>query len=111
MQRRSVLLSTIAAGAAAVVTPGSPTASTAGIRRGQARIQMRDGTSLFYRDWGSGRPVLFVHSLSLSSVMWSYQEAFLCDRGVRCVSFDRRGHGRSEEKSFATSLGVERAGW
>jgi non-heme chloroperoxidase len=59
------------------------------------RIQTRDGVELFHRDWGSGRPIVFVHSLSMSTAMWGYQEAFLSDRGYRCVSFDRRGHGRS----------------
>jgi non-heme chloroperoxidase len=104
MLRRDVLFSTIAAGAGAIATPRGLPASTAGERRGRARIQTRDGVSLFYRDWGSGRPVLFVHSLSLSSAMWSYQEAFLGDHGVRCVSFDRRGHGRSDEAAPGLDL-------
>jgi non-heme chloroperoxidase len=60
-----------------------------------AKILTWDGVELFHRDWGVGRPVLFVHSLSLSSAMWGYQEAFLSDHGLRCVSFDRRGHGQS----------------
>ena len=59
------------------------------------RLQTRDGVELFHRDWGSGRPIVFVHSLSMSTAMWGYQEAFLSDHGFRCVSFDRRGHGRS----------------
>jgi non-heme chloroperoxidase len=86
MQRRSVLLSSIAASAVGVATLGGPPASAAGTRREQARIKTRDGAALFYRDWGFGRPVLFVHSLSLSSAMWSYQEAFLSNHGDRCVS-------------------------
>jgi non-heme chloroperoxidase len=61
-----------------------------------ARIHTRDGRTLFHREWGSGRPILFVHSLSLTSAMWCYQEMFLGDRGFRCVSYDRRGHGRSD---------------
>jgi pimeloyl-ACP methyl ester carboxylesterase len=104
MQRRSVLLSSIAAGAVGVATWGGPPASAAGTRCEHARIKTRDGVALFYRDWGSGRPVLFVHSLSLSSAMWSYQEAFLSDHGVRCVSFDRRGHGRSDESAPGCDL-------
>ena len=59
------------------------------------RLQTRDGVELFHRDWGSGRPIVFVHSLSMSTAMWGYQEAFLSNHGFRCVSFDRRGHGRS----------------
>jgi non-heme chloroperoxidase len=104
MQRRSVLLSTSAAGALGVAARGGPPASAAGIGLGQARIQTPDGVALFHRDWGSGRPILFVHSLSLSSAMWSYQEAFLGDHGIRCVSFDRRGHGRSDESALGYDL-------
>jgi non-heme chloroperoxidase len=59
------------------------------------RILTRDGVELFHRDWGSGRPMLFVHSLSMSTAMWGCQEAFFSDHGFRCVSFDRRSHGRS----------------
>jgi non-heme chloroperoxidase len=60
-----------------------------------AKILTWDGVDLFHRDWGVGRPVVFVHGLSLSSAMWGFQEAFLSDHGLRCISFDRRGHGRS----------------
>ena len=99
MQRRDVLLSSIAAGAVTVAARGAVPAPGAGTRPGQARIQTRDGLFLFHRDWGSGRPVLLVHSLSLSSAMWAYQEAFLSDHGLRCISFDRRGHGRSDQSA------------
>ena len=99
MQRRDVLLSSIAAGAVTVAARGAAPAPRAGTRPGQARIQTHDGVFLFHRDWGSGRPVLFVHSLSLSSAMWAYQEAFLSDHGLRCISFDRRGHGRSDQSA------------
>jgi non-heme chloroperoxidase len=70
------------------------------------RIRTRDGIALFHRDWGSGRPLVFVHSLSLSSTMWGYQEAFFGDRGFRCVSFDRRGHGRSGESAPSHDLNI-----
>ncbi len=54
-----------------------------------------DGTPLFYRDWGAGAPVVFAASWALSSPMWQYQMAALTDAGLRCVAYDRRGHGRS----------------
>jgi len=60
-------------------------------------IQAHDGTSLFYRDWGSGPPLVFVAPWSLSSDWWEYQMTDLAGRGLRCISYDRRGHGRSEE--------------
>jgi non-heme chloroperoxidase len=69
--------------------------SIAARRNWPMKIQTRDGVELFHRDWGTGRPIVFVHSLSLSAAMWGYQEAFLSEHGFRCVSFDRRGHGRS----------------
>lgn len=62
-------------------------------------IRTRDGVDLFYRDWGRDRgrdgPVVFVSSWSLSSDSWAYQMLALGERGLRCVAFDRRGHGRS----------------
>jgi pimeloyl-ACP methyl ester carboxylesterase len=56
-----------------------------------------DGTELFYRDWGAGRPVVFVHGLLMSSDMWQYQMLHLTENGFRAVACDRRGHGRSDD--------------
>ena len=56
-----------------------------------------DGTALFFRDWGSGEPVVFVHGWGLNSDMWEYQLPELAERGLRCVAYDRRGHGRSDQ--------------
>ncbi|GAB3442769.1 alpha/beta hydrolase [Massilia solisilvae] len=58
-------------------------------------IRAADGTELFYRTWGEGRPVLFVASWSMPSESWQYQMMHLLDRGLRVIAFDRRGHGRS----------------
>jgi non-heme chloroperoxidase len=60
-------------------------------------IEARDGTSLFYKDWGQGPPVLFVAPWALPSDWWEYQMADLAGRGLRCLAYDRRGHGRSDE--------------
>ncbi|HEY1970384.1 MAG TPA: alpha/beta hydrolase [Pseudonocardia sp.] len=54
------------------------------------------GTELFYRDWGTGRPVVFVTSWGLSSEMWRFQMPQLTERGFRAIGYDRRGHGRSD---------------
>lgn len=62
-------------------------------------IETRDGVSLFYRDWGTGRPVVFAAPWAMDSDWWEYQMAFLTSQGLRCVAFDRRGHGRSHEPS------------
>jgi non-heme chloroperoxidase len=60
-------------------------------------IVTRDGTTLFHKDWGSGRPVLFVSSWGLNADMWAYQMVALSGPEVRCIAFDRRGHGRSSD--------------
>lgn len=62
-----------------------------------ATVVAGDGTQLFCRDWGAGNPVVFVHSWALHSDMWQYQMADLTARGLRCVAYDRRGHGRSDQ--------------
>ena len=60
-------------------------------------IRTLDGVDLFYRDWGAGRPVVFVASWSLPSASWSYPMLALLDAGYRVIAFDRRGHGRSTD--------------
>ncbi len=50
------------------------------------RIQTSDGTELFYRDWGTGRPVVFVHGMLLSSGMWQHQMLHLAENGFRAVA-------------------------
>jgi pimeloyl-ACP methyl ester carboxylesterase len=59
-------------------------------------IETNDRTRLFYLDAGTGTPVVFVASAWLSSQMWEFQLPYLADRGVRCIAYDRRGHGRSD---------------
>lgn len=63
-------------------------------------IEARDGTFLFYQDWGSGKPVVFVHGWGLGAEMWEYQMLALSNQGLRCIAYDKRGCGRSEQPSF-----------
>ena len=58
-------------------------------------VEAADGTKLAYTDWGSGRPIVFVHAWALPSPMWDYQRGPLSQQGLRCIAYDRRGHGRS----------------
>jgi non-heme chloroperoxidase len=58
-------------------------------------ITTKDGTQVYYKDWGSGQPVVFSHGWPLSADAWEDQMLFLADRGYRCIAHDRRGHGRS----------------
>ncbi|HEY5975412.1 MAG TPA: alpha/beta hydrolase [Geobacteraceae bacterium] len=60
-------------------------------------ITTRDGTQIYYKDWGSGQPVVFSHGWPLSSDAWEDQMLFLASRGCRCIAHDRRGHGRSSQ--------------
>jgi pimeloyl-ACP methyl ester carboxylesterase len=59
-------------------------------------IDAADRTSLFVTDWGNGPPVVFTHAWGLRSDQWSYQTPALAEAGLRCVLYDRRGHGRSD---------------
>lgn len=60
-------------------------------------MTMRDGTQIYYKDWGSGPPVVFSHGWPLNADSWESQMAFLANNGYRCVAHDRRGHGRSSQ--------------
>src|SRR5215208_4389852 len=60
-------------------------------------IETGDGTRLFYKDWGTGEPVLFVHGWVLGADMWEYQMTPLAAQGLRCIAYDVRGAGRSEQ--------------
>lgn len=59
-------------------------------------LDAADGTTLYYADWGSGRPVVFIHGWAMNSNMWEYQLPWLIDQSVRCVVYDQRGCGRSD---------------
>lgn len=84
MERRGMVQAGKAAARAGRLLPGSV-------------IETGDGTHLYVRDWGAGRPVVFLASWSLPSESWSYQMLPLVGRGYRCIAFDRRGHGRSSD--------------
>ena len=60
-------------------------------------ITTTDGTQIYYKDWGTGQPVVFSHGWPLTADAWDAQMVFLAGRGFRCIAHDRRGHGRSSQ--------------
>jgi len=102
MDRREILKSTFATAAATSglwmtgVDAWQPQSGSPDLpRRSGPFIETRDGQRLFYKDWGRGRPVVFLAAWALPSDMWDYQMVPLSEQGLRCVAYDRRGHGRS----------------
>ena len=62
-----------------------------------ATVTTKDGTEIFYKDWGTGQPIVFSHGWPLTADAWDLQMMFLASRGFRCIAHDRRGHGRSSQ--------------
>src|SRR5262252_2574048 len=67
-------------------------------------ITTKDGTTIYYKDWGSGPAVTFSHGWPLNSDAWDGQMLFLVQHGYRCVAVDRRGHGRSGQASTGNNM-------
>ena len=60
-------------------------------------ITTPDGVSIFYKDWGSGQPIVFSHGWPLTADDWDAQMMFFLQHGYRVIAHDRRGHGRSDQ--------------
>jgi non-heme chloroperoxidase len=104
MERRKVLKSAVGiAGATLVAGASRSEASQArstpapAPQRRWPYVETRDGQQLFYKDWGTGAPVVFLAAWALPSDMWDYQMVPLSEQGLRCIAYDRRGHGRSSQ--------------
>lgn len=110
LTRRDVLAGSIALAAGIALRPGAVAAQLdeAGITRSQkldsgekrmSTVTVKDGTTIYYKDWGTGQPIVFHHGWPLSSDDWDSQMLFFVQHGYRVIGIDRRGHGRSEQVS------------
>lgn len=63
-------------------------------------LTTNDGTTLFYNDWGQGKPVVFVHAWGMNSTFWQYTMIYFRAQGLRCIACDSRGHGRSDDPGY-----------
>jgi non-heme chloroperoxidase len=96
---KSTLSTTLSAGllAAADDAIGAQPAPARGMPNAGDFIETATGVKLAFTDWGAGKPVVFIHAWALPSAMWDYQISALCQQGLRCIAYDRRGHGRSSK--------------
>ncbi|MBO1908487.1 alpha/beta hydrolase [Microvirga sp. 3-52] len=69
-----------------------------------ATIRLTDGTEIFYKDWGSGQPIVFHHGWPLSADDWDSQMLFFLHQGYRVIAHDRRGHGRSTQTAHGNEM-------
>ena len=107
MDRRGVLKSVMSTvGGAGLIAAGGgalaaeeQTSRVSSTKGPVAFVDSRDGVGLFYRDWGTGSPLVFLAPWGMDSDWWEYQMAYLVGQGLRCIAYDRRGHGRSVEPS------------
>ncbi|HEY1109417.1 MAG TPA: alpha/beta hydrolase, partial [Opitutaceae bacterium] len=108
LSRRTFLLQSAAVAAAATLPftalplsaqdgPFSKSTSTPSPRRTMSTFTTKDGTQIYYKDWGSGPVVTFSHGWPLTADAWEAQMFFLASNGYRCIAHDRRGHGRSSQ--------------
>ena len=67
-------------------------------------VTTKDGTEIYYKDWGAGQPVVFSHGWPLSSEAWAGQMLLLAQKGYRAIAHDRRGHGRSSQPSSGNDM-------
>ncbi|CAN5400877.1 alpha/beta hydrolase [soil metagenome] len=98
MAGASGLFATLGFSAAALANEKAPKPlAPSGHKLMSNTITTKDGTQIYYKDWGTGTPIVFSHGWPLSSDAWEDQMFFLASRGFRCIAHDRRGHGRSSQ--------------
>jgi non-heme chloroperoxidase len=105
--RRGILLGSAATAASLALPPmAAPAAqSNAGAKHmSSGTITTKDGTQIYYKDWGKGQPIVFHHGWPLSSDDWDAQMLFFLSQGYRVIAHDRRGHGRSSQTDAGNEM-------
>ena len=110
--RRRILAASAGVGSAVAMSGVPAVASSAsgtaahtgnGHQRGSSYVKAKDGTEIYFKDWGTGTPVVFSHGWPLSADAWDPQMLFLVNQGYRVIAHDRRGHGRSGQPCEKTT--------
>jgi non-heme chloroperoxidase len=108
--RRRLLAAGVAAASLAALPVSFPRAAARRLPSPRPRhpdmssITTRDGTEIFYKDWGSGQPIVFHHGWPLSGDDWDAQMLFFLQQGYRVIAHDRRGHGRSSQTAQGNDM-------
>ena len=103
------MAATLAVALPALATQQTP-ASASGVSKsagngsGSGMLTVRDGTQIFYKDWGQGQPIVFHHGWPLSGDDWDAQMLFFLSKGFRVIAHDRRGHGRSSQTAKGNEM-------
>jgi non-heme chloroperoxidase len=90
-------LAAMTSAAAAEPASASTASNPSKGKHSMSTITIKDGTQIYYKDWGKGPPIVFSHGWPLSADAWDDQMLFLASHGYRCIAHDRRGHGRSSQ--------------
>ena len=103
--RRTLLAGAVAALGAGIAWPALGIAAPADVSKTHPREEKRmnsyvttkDGTQIYYSDWGKGQPIVFSHGWPLTGDAWEIQRVYFAEKGYRTIAHDRRGHGRSDQ--------------
>lgn len=111
LTRRHALLGALAATTLPLATPAQagmkralPSSLSSKGRKNMSTITTKDGTDIYYKDWGTGPVITFSHGWPLNADAWDGQMLFLAQKGFRVVAHDRRGHGRSSQASSGNDM-------
>ena len=103
------MAATLAVALPALATQQTPASASGGSKSagngsGTGMFTVKDGTQIFYKDWGHGQPIVFHHGWPLSSDDWDTQMLFFLNKGFRVIAHDRRGHGRSSQTAKGNEM-------